>query len=155
MDARLATDSDDPVILTGCGHVISAGEPCDPSPYLKAPKLRKYMGIQDDLAVVAAARALQSAGFRSPSDYRAERIGLYLVVGGTAWVAPVDGCACCARDESDLKVRAEDQIAVGATAGQDAGLAKFRFGPAIANEHVAAGSGRGTPSKRSSPWPAG
>ena len=38
------------VIVTGHGHVILADEACDPSPYLKAPKLRKYMGVQDDLA---------------------------------------------------------------------------------------------------------
>ena len=68
------------MIVTGCGHVILDDEdaPCDPTPYLKAPKLRKYMGVQDDLAVVAAARALHSAGLR---NHDAERIGLYLVVG--------------------------------------------------------------------------
>src|SRR4051794_35149647 len=78
MDTRPENGSDDPVIVTGCGHVIVADAPCDPTPFLKAPKLRKYMGVQDDLAVVAAARALQSARL---VNYDPERIGLYLVVG--------------------------------------------------------------------------
>jgi 3-oxoacyl-(acyl-carrier-protein) synthase len=64
--------------VTGCGHVIVEDAPCDPTPYLKAPKLRKYMGVQDDLAVVAAARALESAHLQSCDP---ERIGLYLAVG--------------------------------------------------------------------------
>ena len=52
-------------------------------PYLKVKKLRKYMGVQDDLAVVAAARALESAGLRarSVSEGLGERAGLYLAVG--------------------------------------------------------------------------
>jgi hypothetical protein len=78
MDARLENGSADPVIVTGCGHVLVEDAPCDPAPYLKAPKLRKYMGVQDDLAVVAAGRAIESAGLR---DVPPERIGLYLAVG--------------------------------------------------------------------------
>src|ERR1051325_4482828 len=81
MDTRYTADPDDPVILTGHGHVILADETCDPTPYLQTPKLRKYMGVHDDLAGVAAARALHSAGLRRPNDYDPERIGLYLVVG--------------------------------------------------------------------------
>jgi 3-oxoacyl-[acyl-carrier-protein] synthase II len=52
-------------------------------PYLKVKKLRKYMGVQDDLAVVAAAKALESAGLRarSVSEGLGERTGLYLAVG--------------------------------------------------------------------------
>lgn len=52
-------------------------------PYLKVKKLRKYMGVQDDLAVVAAAKALESAGLlaRSASEGLGERTGLYLAVG--------------------------------------------------------------------------
>ena len=82
------------MIVTGHGHVILApGDTCDPSPYLKAPKLRKYMGVQDDLAVSAAARALESreAATRSGASDESrvslrvavspERIGLYLAVG--------------------------------------------------------------------------
>jgi hypothetical protein len=50
---------------------------------LKVKKLRKYMGVQDDLAVVAAAKALESAGLlaRSASEGLGERTGLYLAVG--------------------------------------------------------------------------
>lgn len=47
-------------------------------PFLKVKKLRKYMGVQDDLAVCAAARALASAGL---GPALGERAGLYLVVG--------------------------------------------------------------------------
>jgi len=53
-------------------------------PYLKVKKLRKYMGMQDDLAVVAAAKALESANLLpapSASEGLGERTGLYLAVG--------------------------------------------------------------------------
>ncbi len=52
-------------------------------PYLKVKKLRKYMGVQDDLAVVAAVKALESANLlaRSASEGLGERTGLYLAVG--------------------------------------------------------------------------
>lgn len=70
--------ADDPVVVTGCGHVVLDNAPCDPTPYLRAPKMRKYMGVQDDLAVIAAARAFESAGLR---DHNPERVGLYLAVG--------------------------------------------------------------------------
>lgn len=70
----------DPLILSGLGHALYQGEAtCDPMPFLKAPKLRKYMGVQDDLAVVAAANALRSAGLLGTA--LGERTGLYLVVG--------------------------------------------------------------------------
>jgi beta-ketoacyl synthase-like protein len=72
-------------VVTGLGHVVigPGDEPCDPMPYLKVKKLRKYMGVQDDLAVVAAAKALDSAGLlaRSASEGLGERTGLYLAVG--------------------------------------------------------------------------
>jgi Beta-ketoacyl synthase, N-terminal domain len=58
------------------GHVVSA--PCDPAPYLKVRKNRKFMGVQDDLAVVAAGLALEQAGLGSELG---ERVGLYLAVG--------------------------------------------------------------------------
>lgn len=64
------------VVVTGAGAI--AGEPCDPSPFLRSRKLRKFMGTQDSLAVVAAARALQSASLGAPLG---ERCGLYLSVG--------------------------------------------------------------------------
>src|SRR5579864_7461334 len=85
MDARPEDAGGDPVVVTGLGHVvIGPGDPpCDPMPYLKVKKLRKYMGVQDDLAVVAAAKALESAGLlaRTASEGLGERTGLYLAVG--------------------------------------------------------------------------
>jgi hypothetical protein len=85
MDARPEDAGGDPVVVTGLGHVVigPGNEPCDPMPYLKVKKLRKYMGVQDDLAVVAAAKALESANLlaRSASKGMGERTGLYLAVG--------------------------------------------------------------------------
>jgi 3-oxoacyl-(acyl-carrier-protein) synthase len=78
MDEGAATAADDPGVVTGLGHVIlSPGQTCDPMPYLRIKKLRKYMGVQDDLAVCAAASALAMAG----AGIVGERTGLYLVVG--------------------------------------------------------------------------
>jgi hypothetical protein len=85
MDARPEDAGGDPVVVTGLGHVVvgPGDAPCDPMPYLKVKKLRKYMGVQDDLAVVAAAKSLESAGLRarSVSEGLGERTGLYLAVG--------------------------------------------------------------------------
>lgn len=85
MDPRAENLCADSVVVTGLGHALGA---VDPMPYLKVKKLRKYMGLQDDLAVVAAGRALESAGLRAPSVSEGsegislgERTGLYLVVG--------------------------------------------------------------------------
>jgi len=68
----------DPLIVTGIGHATSAAE--DPTPFLKFPKQRKFMGVQDGLAVLAAGRALESAAL-SGADRDPERTGLYLAVG--------------------------------------------------------------------------
>jgi hypothetical protein len=71
-----------PAVVTGLGHALvgEGGEAVvDPVPYLRARKSRKFMGLQDDLAVVAAGRALASAGL-GLSDL-GERAGLFLVVG--------------------------------------------------------------------------
>jgi 3-oxoacyl-(acyl-carrier-protein) synthase len=89
MDTRLCDSSDDPVVVTGFGHVIrppyaDGDAACDPLPYLKVKKLRKYMGVQDDMAVIAAAKALYSARLTEQPTEEAslgERAGLYLVVG--------------------------------------------------------------------------
>ena len=59
--------------MTGTGSAI--GE-ADPREFLANRKNRKFMGRQDDLAVVAAGRALGSLARVDP-----ERTGLYLVVG--------------------------------------------------------------------------
>jgi hypothetical protein len=63
--------------VTGAGHVL--GVPCDAAAWLKVPKNRKFMGPQDELAVVAAGRALERAG-RSATPL-GERAGLYMAVG--------------------------------------------------------------------------
>lgn len=66
------------IALTGAGSVLLApGDACDPLPFLRTRKSRKFMGLQDDLAVVAAGRALASAGRTSLG----ERAGLFLAVG--------------------------------------------------------------------------
>jgi len=70
------------IAVTGWGHVVlgeggTDGE-CDPRPYLRERKSRKYMGLQDDMAVVAAGRALEAAGLGRDLG---ERAGLFLSVG--------------------------------------------------------------------------
>ncbi len=81
MDPRPEAAADESVVITGLGHVIVGRDDpcCDPMPYLGIKKLRKYMGVQDDLAVVAAGRALDSAGLAGTS--LGGRTGLYLAVG--------------------------------------------------------------------------
>jgi 3-oxoacyl-(acyl-carrier-protein) synthase len=64
------------IVVTGMGHAL--GRP-DPRPWLKVPKSRKYMGRQDDLAVVSAGRALADAGLEGRS--LGETTGLFLAVG--------------------------------------------------------------------------
>jgi hypothetical protein len=86
-------------VVTGIGVVV-LGEggtdvTGDPLPYLTERKNRKYLGVQDDVAVVSAARALLDAGLLDAhlpgagllsgpgTSDRAwgERAGLYLAVG--------------------------------------------------------------------------
>jgi 3-oxoacyl-(acyl-carrier-protein) synthase len=62
-------------VVTGMGAVCGG---CDAAPFLRMRKLRKFMGRQDELAVAAAGRALESASLRAPLG---ERCGLYLAVG--------------------------------------------------------------------------
>src|SRR5262245_40347683 len=80
MDARTESTARDPLTVTGLGRAVIGETDCDPQPFLRATKLRKYMGLQDELAVVAAGRALESAGW-APGGVAPERIGLYIVVG--------------------------------------------------------------------------
>jgi hypothetical protein len=77
MDPRPQPADHDPVVVTGAGHVL--GAPCDPAPWLKVRKNRKFMGVQDDLAVVATGRALRAAGLEGAS--LGERAGVYMAVG--------------------------------------------------------------------------
>ena len=48
-------------------------------PWLKSRKMRKYMGKQDELAVIASGKAFRMAGI-ADADAR-ERVGIYLCVG--------------------------------------------------------------------------
>ncbi|WP_433937227.1 beta-ketoacyl synthase N-terminal-like domain-containing protein [Sorangium cellulosum] len=67
-------------LVTGLASVVlSPGEPCDPSPFLREKKSKKYLGLQDALAVVSAGRALAAAGLAA--SLPGERTGLYLAVG--------------------------------------------------------------------------
>lgn len=76
MDKGSRTVAGDPLIITGLGHVLG---PADPTPYLKSRKSRKFMGPQDEMAVVATGLALASAGLGVGS--LGERAGLFLAVG--------------------------------------------------------------------------
>ncbi len=70
------------MVVTGSSSlVLRASDPktVDPSQYLRVRKNRKFMGTQDDLAVVAVGRALESAGLTAAA--LGERAGLYAVVG--------------------------------------------------------------------------
>lgn len=64
------------IVVTGAGQVTGA---CDVRPHLKNPKMRKFMGPQDALAVTAAARALEDAGLAGRG--LGERAGLFIGVG--------------------------------------------------------------------------
>ncbi len=71
MDQRSA------LALTGFGW--ASAQTNDPAPYLKVRKSRKFMGRQDELAVTAAGRALESAGLLGRP--LGARLGVYLAVG--------------------------------------------------------------------------
>jgi hypothetical protein len=67
--------------ITGAASVVLPAQgdapAADPHPFLRTRKSRKYMGLQDDLAVVATGRALSNAGLLSLGP----RAGLFLAVG--------------------------------------------------------------------------
>ncbi len=73
--------ADDALVVTGLGHVIleASETSCDARAFLRDRKSRKYMGLQDMLAVAAAGRALAAAGLAP--EVLGERAGLYLAVG--------------------------------------------------------------------------
>ncbi|MGC4095255.1 MAG: beta-ketoacyl synthase N-terminal-like domain-containing protein [Polyangiaceae bacterium] len=82
------------MIVTGAASLIRAGNddaPLDPSPYLLHKETRKFMGTQDDLAVLTAGLALARAGIGKAE--LGERAGLFAVVGyipfNHADIAPV------------------------------------------------------------------
>jgi hypothetical protein len=70
------------IVVSGSSSIVLQGDDpktVDPTPYLRIRKNRKFMGTQDDLAVVAMARALEDAGLVGAP--LGERAGLYAVVG--------------------------------------------------------------------------
>jgi len=70
------------IVVTGASSVaLGPTDPptLDPSACLRSKKTRKFMGTQDDLAVLAAAQALTEAGLTT--DALGERAGLFAVVG--------------------------------------------------------------------------
>jgi 3-oxoacyl-(acyl-carrier-protein) synthase len=70
------------LIVTGVSCVaLGPSDPptLDPSAYLRSKKTRKFMGTQDDLAVLAAGQALAQAGL--VPEALGERAGLFAVVG--------------------------------------------------------------------------
>ncbi len=70
------------ISVTGASSVaLGPGDPktLEPTAFLRAKKTRKFMGTQDDLAVIAAAGALEHAGLSGPQ--LGERAGLFAVVG--------------------------------------------------------------------------
>lgn len=83
MDTRSGSGTRDSLVVTGLGSILvpAPGPGLDDEvlPWLKSRKMRKYMGKQDELAVIAAGRALRMAGVAAGHD--AQRIGIYLCVG--------------------------------------------------------------------------
>lgn len=68
-----------PLLVTGLGHALRMNATdVDSAPFLKKG-LRKLMGAADDLTVIAAGAALQSAGLLSTP--LSDRMGLYLALG--------------------------------------------------------------------------
>jgi 3-oxoacyl-(acyl-carrier-protein) synthase len=140
MDARPEDAGGDPVVVTGLGHVVvgPGDPPCDPMPYLKVKKLRKYMGVQDDLAVVAAAKALESAGLlaRSASEGLGERTGLFLAVG----YIPFEGADLDPLLAASLDAGSHFSMEAFSTAGFRTvnGLLTFRCLPNMPAFHVSA-----------------
>jgi 3-oxoacyl-(acyl-carrier-protein) synthase len=82
VDPRSESAVRDPIVVTGVGACdLSPGEAAglDCSDYLKSRKTRKFMGKQDELAVIAAGQALAQA--KPPADALRSRTGIYLAVG--------------------------------------------------------------------------
>jgi 3-oxoacyl-(acyl-carrier-protein) synthase len=84
MDTASETRFSDSVALKGIGTIVAPQKAefetaVDVMPWLKSRKMRKFMGKQDQLAVIAAGMAARNAGI-SDEDLRL-RTGLYLCVG--------------------------------------------------------------------------
>ena len=67
------------IVLTGIATLIARRDDrLDPLPFLKERKSKKYLGRQDELAVITAGQALASAGLGGDQG---ERVGLFTTVG--------------------------------------------------------------------------
>ena len=78
MEARVP----DPVIVTAsacCSYAPGTAGTLDPLPFLKSRKMRKFMGKQDELAVVAAGTTLMQRTVDAGA--RRDRTGIYMTVG--------------------------------------------------------------------------
>jgi hypothetical protein len=78
MDAAFKPQLSNSLTVRGIGSITSETN-WDVSPWLKQPKMKKFMGKQDQLAVVAAGMAARDAGL-SEEDLRC-KTGIYLCVG--------------------------------------------------------------------------
>ncbi len=66
--------------VTGIGTCLGTSNGVvDATPFLRQPKNRKFMGVQDHLAVAAAATAVRQAGLSA--EILAERTGIFLATG--------------------------------------------------------------------------
>src|SRR5688572_29797121 len=80
MDPTFETRFSDPLTVFGTGSIVlSSDANVDVLPWLKQRKMKKFMGKQDQLAVIAAGVAAQDAGL-SEEQLRC-RTGIYLCVG--------------------------------------------------------------------------
>ena len=138
--------------VTGIGTVVSGpgpgGTAVDPVPFLKNRKSRKYMGLQDELAVTAAGRALESAGLTRPLG---DRTGLYLVVGYIPFLSS-DIDALVAASARDGKFSMEAFSTTGPAVVNP--LLTFRVLPNMPAYHVSANFDLTGPYSVSYPGPA-
>ena len=112
MDAPTQSDVPDPIVVTGSGScVLAPGQAgaLNVLPFLKSRKMRKFMGKQDQLAVVAASLSLQ--GRELSAEALRERTGIYITVGyipferddieAMAWHSVEDGSFSMQRFSTD------------------------------------------------------
>jgi hypothetical protein len=82
--AMNAAPSTSAFVITATSHVVwDDSQPPDVLPWLASRKSRKFMGRQDQLAVIAAGQALRDAGLHDTATPGAalDALGLYLTVG--------------------------------------------------------------------------
>ena len=80
MDAASKTGFSHPINLTGSGSIVLSNDSgMDVIPWLKQKKMKKFMGKQDQLAVIAASLAVRDAGISEEQLHH--RTGVYLCVG--------------------------------------------------------------------------